>query len=650
MTPLRLVSFALLGATLAAQQQVTLPDNHYFSESNLQLNNVGTTAWWRPTAGRMQILYEGSNFTGVTGPIFITKIKFRGEDGEINLGGQVYTGVNVAVGSTSVTNATMTNTFANNLAPTLPATTTMGTTVTTNVTVAPSVGSMPNNWNIEIDLVALGGAIAFDPTSSEPNFLIDITMPNAPSNAAPLSLIAMANTTGGSTFIRGAGVTTATPGSATGTLSSIPLIVGVEFAGTGGFNPVVVARNEVYGGACGGSASSFYQAFLNGQQWDLNSGLTLTPDNPTAPTFYTVSTGAPAFDATKVNATANSIADDALVTHALGFTHAFPGGSTSTVVASTNGFVWLDPTMNDNQFAGVVSRLLGDPVTGSVAPIVQYSGGRYALYWHDLNMSKNLTLNPQAGLHVLTDTSGGPGNAVAYVTWRDVAEFNTVGPSSGVTPITGHTIWNFQCVIYEATGVVEFRYGSMPQFTTSSGSTLGHHAAIVGFSQGRLGGLSGVNSVDPQSRDLSIEPAFTTSPEGSFGNIGQTAVTTPVAGGVQYNGRLFAGQTVAWNANNVPPGSLLGVQFLDIAAVRPGIQFPTITAPGCMISLTPTALAWETFVLPGANVTGSVTLTIPAGLDGVDLHAQFLVLDGLFGGPNLVTSSSNAIRHTIGQN
>jgi hypothetical protein len=51
----------------------------------------------------------------VTGPILITKIKFGGEDGESNVGGQVYTGVSVAVGFTSMTNATMVNTFATNL-------------------------------------------------------------------------------------------------------------------------------------------------------------------------------------------------------------------------------------------------------------------------------------------------------------------------------------------------------------------------------------------------------------------------------------------------------------------------------------------------------------------------------------------------------
>lgn len=69
-----------------------------------------------------------------------------------------------------------------------------------------------------------------------------------------------------------------------------------------------------------------------------------------------------------------------------------------------------------------------------------------------------------------------------------------------------------------------------------------------------------------------------------------------------------------------------------------------------MINVTPTALAWASFVLPDVNVTGTVPLTILTGLDGVDLLAQFLVLAGLFDGPNLVTSSSNASRQTIGEN
>ncbi|HEU4419303.1 MAG TPA: hypothetical protein VFT55_10210 [Planctomycetota bacterium] len=640
----RLLLLASVTGGLAAQN-VTLPDYHYLMENPTQLGSVGSTAWW-PGAltSRFQILYEASHFlsAGVTGQVLITKIKFRGEDGEKNLGGQSYAGVLVELGSTNLAAAALTDTFATNRAPALPSTTTMGLPGTTTVNVAASAGSIPNNWNIELDLLAMGNPFPYDPTGAEPNLLIDIDMPNAPSNPAPLGMIPISNTTGTAAQIRGNGCTSAGLGATMGALNPNPPIVGVEFvAGPGGYATVIPATNEFYGGACGGSAVSFYEAFLNGQAFDLGAGLTLTPDNPTTPNYYTVTAGAPAPDTTQVNLTANQTADDGVYSHPLGFTFNYPTGSTSTIVASTNGFVWLDPAQTESAFAAVVSRFLGDPA----GPAALYSGARLAIMWKDLNMQRNATINPLAGLHVLTNTSGGPGNAVCYVTWWDIGEFNVVG---GVA--AGHTQWTFQMVLFEATGVVQYRYGNVPQYATASTVTAGCNSTIVGFSPGRIGGATGTNAVDPQSRDLSLEVPFATRPEGALGNIGQRAVATPNAGGVQYGGRMYAGQTLRWNAVNVPPSTILGAQLLDVGSIRPGLQFPGITAPGCMLSTTAGALLWEVFVLPSGTATGTVPLVVPPGFLGVEIYAQFVVLDGLFGGPYLITASSNAVKHIIGLN
>jgi hypothetical protein len=638
---------ALCGGLVAQAQQLTLPDNHYLSENPTQLGNVGSTVWWRAAGpSRFQIVYDGSHFTGnsgVTGPITLTKIKFRGEDAEANLGGQVYSGVTVQVGSTSLAAGGLSTTFATNLAPLAPNTTTMSAAGTTTVTVAPSLGTLPNNWNIELDLVAMGIATQFNPLGSEPNLILDINIPSAPSNLPPLGLIAMQNTTGTLAQIRGQGVTATTAGAATGTLSAIPLVVGVEFLGSGGYTNVVPASNEAYGGACGGNAVSFYQGFVNGQPFDLGAGLTLIPDNSAAPTFYTVAPGAPAPDLSKVNASPNSILDDGVVNFPLGFSFPFPGGATTTIVPSTNGFVWLDGAMTDNAFAAVPSRLLGDPVPGTTAPL--YSGGRLAILWSDLNMQRNVGLTPTAGLHIQVDTAGGAGNNVCYVTWLDVAPFNVVGG----TGVNGHARFTFQMVLFES-GLVQYRYGSTPTFAGASTTTPGCYAAMVGFSPGRIGGLAGVNSADPQNRDLSLEAPFNTRPEGGVGNIGQVALTTPNTGGVQYGGRLYPGQTATWNATNVPAGTLLGAQLIDLVSSRPGLQLPTITAPGCMLSTSTNAVIWEIFVLPAATAVGTVPLAIPTGLSGTALHAQFVTLGGLFGAPDLITSSSNAIRQVIGLN
>ena len=625
LTPCVLFSTALM----LPSQQLVLPDYQYLCESTTQLANAGATTWWRGTGGRFQVIYEASHFTGkaaVSGAVTINRIMFRGEDGESNSGGQSWAGVIVQLGSTSLDNTNMSTTFATNL---LPLTTTLGLPGVTAVTVLPSVGSTPNNYNIVIDLAAIGAAISFDPTSAQPNLLIDITMPTA-ATIPPVAgaVMAMQDALGVVAVVRGEGVSTATPLALTGTTSASPPVVGVEFAGGGGYPTLIPARNEFYGAACGGSPSTFYQDFLNGQAADL-AGLTLTPDSVAVPTIYIVTGVAGAFDATKVNAAPNSIADDAVVTHPLGFTFNYPGGSTTTVKPCTNGYVWLDSTMTAADFTPTVAELLGTTVTLTA---------RLMPFWFDFHAGYNTATHPNSGLHVKTE--GVAGSQVCYVTWLNVSNFNTV---AGGAVIGGHAVNNLQCVISEATGVVEFRYGSLPALANASGAT---SAALVGFTRGRI---AGVGSANPQSRDLSLEVPFSTKVEvAGVNNMGQTAVATPTVGGAQYSGRMFGGQTLKWNANNV--SGILGVQLLDIAPSQPGFMFPTITAPGCMLSVTPSTLLWEVFPLPPASVVGTVPLFIPHGLQGTEIFAQFVMLDGLFGGPDLISKASNALKHTIGLN
>jgi hypothetical protein len=457
-------------------------------------------------------------------------------------------------------------------------------------------------------------------------------MPTAPANAPPLALIPIQDTTATGAGVRGRGVYSATPAAVTGTSSTAPPVVGLAFFGSGGNASPVPARNERYGAACGGAPSTFYEHFQNGQAWDLQ-GLTLVPDNAAAPNYYLVSNGAPAYDPTRLNATPSSIADDAVVTFPLGFTFRYPGGTTTTIKPCTNGFVWLDSAMTATTYYATLDTLLGTStnLTARLFP-----------FWNDLTAARNTATSPNCGLHVLTDTSGGPGNAVCYVTWHDMGLFRTV---TG-TGVGGHAVVQVQVALHEATGVVEFRYGTMPPFVSHWTATAAALHTAVGFTRGRIGT---VGSVDPQSRDLSVETPFATAVEGAVGNLGQVVTTTPVAGGAIYGGRLFAGQVATWGATNVPPGTIVAAQLLDVAASRPGLQLPGITAPGCMLSTSLGAVLWELFVLPaGPTVTGTLPLTVPNGLVGVDLYAQFVVLGGLFGGPALVSAASNAMQQTIG--
>jgi hypothetical protein len=176
--------------------------------------------------------------------------------------------------------------------------------------------------------------------------------------------------------------------------------------------------------------------------------------------------------------------------------------------------------------------------------------------------------------------------------------------------------------------------------------SVGPRAPLVGFGRGRIGGA---NAIDPGSRDLSIELPFTTGVEGAGpGGMRQTVATTPVPGYVLAPGRAFAGQALTWNVANVPPGALLGAQLIDFAASRPGLFVPGLMAPGTSLGVTAGAVLWEVDVAPGASVTGTVPLLIPPGVEGAELFAQYVLLDGLFGGPHLITATSNTLRHEIG--
>jgi hypothetical protein len=647
-----LLSVATLVGAASAQRFIQLPDNHNLGESATQAHAGGTANFWggaTVTGRRFQILYDASHFTGlhgVTGPMTIQYVRFRGEDTEHNAGGQTYTNVTASIYSTTATSAVaLSTTFANNIPPVNAGATLLGTITVPTLVVAPSIGRAPNNDNITLDFTSV--LPVFDPTGPQPNFLIDISYTAAAVAPDPQgsSMVAMQDTSGTTAFIRGRGLFAANAAALTGTASTTPLTMRIEYAGPGGYPGYAVARNELYGAACGGSASAFYQLFAHGTYFDLKdpgqvdglSGLRMIPDVYPNPTVYTVTGGAAAVDLVNgLGAAPISQADDATVAFPLTLGNfeyvGGPAGGTNQIRPSTNGYVILDPTSTEtgSDFSPTVAEFLGSAATHLA---------RLAPFWHDFSPNKNTAApfgDPLSGLHAVEN---GP---EILVTWYRVGRFNSVVPVFQEE----HTM---QVSMHRTTGIIEFRYGSMGEIwgDTSGGTTSG----IVGFTRGRI---SGVSSVDPQSRDLSIERPFTTKVEGATSNMGQTIVATPVVGGAVYGGRLFPGQTVRYNVNNVPAGSIIGAQLLDITPNRPGLQTPMLTVPGCILSTTTDPLIVEVHVSPGATITGTHNVVAPAGylgaLVGAEVYAQYVVLDGLFGGPDLITVASNAIKSTLGLN
>jgi hypothetical protein len=78
------VSALAILAGSAAAQSLVLPDTMNLGDT------TSSTSIWRTTAGRFQIAYDSSHFTnaGVSAPIPVTRLRFRAEDGQRNLGGR----------------------------------------------------------------------------------------------------------------------------------------------------------------------------------------------------------------------------------------------------------------------------------------------------------------------------------------------------------------------------------------------------------------------------------------------------------------------------------------------------------------------------------------------------------------------------------
>lgn len=160
----------------------------------------------------------------------------------------------------------------------------------------------------------------------------------------------------------------------------------------------------------------------------------------------------------------------------------FPGGATNKFDVDLNGAVFL-----------------GTGVSDSTPSILEFRSetARLAAAWFDHHCGRNVTTHPGSGLYVNTDLSGGPGNGVTYVTWKETGQMNVVQPGANVN--------TFQIVMHES-GMVEFRYGAM---TGMLGA-----AVFNGFSRG---GTVSAPCVDPGNRDLGVDNNFVTMREGTVG-------------------------------------------------------------------------------------------------------------------------------------
>jgi hypothetical protein len=606
-----ILSLAALASTLPAQQ-LLVPDSQNFANSGT------TTAAWPTSAagGRVQWCYDTTHWTnaGITAPVTINRLRFRAADGVRNLGGQVFTGVTVQLG------------YLNTAAPVLGDYNTMQTTYATNqgvmgpasaplaITMAAVSGTVPNDYVVDIDLAANGAAFTYDPTTGV-DLLIDFTFP-AGGPVPATNLVAQ----GTSSVIGQRGRRCAGSLAGPGALSAFAAIILMDF---GPADPGYTSRNgahvESVGAPCGTTAQSFYQLFGT-ETFDLRgnpaTSFLLVPDNNAAPNFYSVTKGtnAPDLSAKALGAGAPNTSDDGVVSETPGWQFNFPGGSTTTFSACTNGYVWL-----------------GSNTTGDFSPTLAEflnSMARFCVMWNDQHAGRNTTTHPGSGMYVFTDNQGGPGTGRTTITWNQVGVFSN--------SIAGYVVNTFQLRLHE-NGNVEFRYGAMNGWGNAS-------ASLVGFSRG---GTATVLAADPGSRDLSNEVPFSTQPEGAAGSLPLrlTVNSRPVLG-------LPAGINLIHTISNMPPATTVQAYILfDWAQQTPGVPLPLGPA-NCIVSLT-APVTWTTSgINPGATFTDAGVLLptgpIPdAGLwMGAVFYIQGITME--FDGVTISTKSTNTLKHTMG--
>jgi hypothetical protein len=435
-------ALAALAAPLSAQLTLVAPNGYDTVIGNS--NNV--FPFGRATASmRYQQVYDSSNFTlgGVAGPVVITGMRFRPYPGAVtSWGGGSWPNVRIDMASCPVDYTAASATFASNLDIDLQ--------TVVNGPVSPSAGSTLGAgvlvpWHLDIPLSA---PFTYDPTLGK-DLTVDVWLDGTGWTGTTRALDAVSGVAARGTRI----YNTAGLASPTGTVGANYALV-CEFR----YQPAAGYASAVgYGTGCvDRAAATFYELFGNGA-FDLsNTSLQLLPTG----NGYIALQGGNSWW-TPVGANLGLTDDSVSAAQPLGFTLNYPGGSTSSVYVSSNGFVWAQSNTDNGCCAG-------DPAA------LRSGGARWCPLWNDLN--------PGAGGTVVFDQD--LVNGAAYVTFTGVPEYGTSNQNT------------FQ-VAFFSSGAVELRWQSCSVLS---------HQVLTGWSPG--GGQR-----DPGSVDISASLPIITQPD-----------------------------------------------------------------------------------------------------------------------------------------
>ena len=341
--------------------------------------------------------------------------------------------------------------------------------------------------------------------------------------------------------------------------------------------PCVPAGNTNYGVGCPNISATGYESFAPNTIDLSNTSIRLTPN---AQGGYTFGPGS----GTNYTHTVAGLAlgDDANGTLALPTAFAYPGGTTSTLTISSNGYIWMQSPNTLADFSPTVAEMFSNPA-------------RLMPAWCDgvPDGAANLQ-NVFAEVDAVANK--------AYVSYVNIPIFGGVGGTM-----------NVQVELDLTSGVVEYRYGAI---------TCGN-VCIVGWAPG-----TGLSTVNAGSIDFSAQVAagFSTSATEQVA-LALASATPPVIGAA-----------VTFTASNIPATSPLSVYLCSAGQTNPGISLGSIGAPGCFayVSL-PEIFAVDLLT----NPTSSATFTIPADpfFVGQSFYSQAVSFDAGANAFGLISSN-----------
>jgi hypothetical protein len=548
-----LLSLAALAAPTTAQLSVVTPPNYGTAVGNS--NNI--YPWGRGNQSmRFQQVYDSSNFTlqGITAPVLIQGMKYRPYPGATtSWAGGSWPNIRIDLASCPNDYLSASSVFASNLDIDVQTVLTGPVTITGGSTMGAGV-VVPSHIDIQFTTPFL-----YDPNLGK-DLTVDVYLDGTGWTGSTRALDVVSGAAAGALGTRiydtsGMSGTSGTVG------TEYTLICEFSFVPPSGY---AVAAS--YGTGCIDRAgATFYETFPP-NTFDLaNTSLSLLPSG----SGYVVLTGSNTWW-TPVGTNLGLTDDSVSAALPLGFTLNYPGGSTTDVYASSNGFVWAQPSTDNGCCDGNPGSLRG-------------AGARWSALWNDLN--------PASAGTVVFDQD--PTNGAAYLTYTGVPEYGTTNLNS------------FQFAFF-SNGAVEIRW---------QGCTVANHTVLAGWSPG--GGAK-----DPGSVDISTSLPIVTTPDifplahsaSARPVLGSTITlnTTNVPMGTVIGTTLFG--LAEWNPGLPLAG--LGMpgcfQYLSIDASA--IWFP-VGSTGSTVFPLPSSIGFagvqvktqSAALVPGINALGAIT-------------------------------------------